>query len=151
MERTFKIVLNRDIFVKLLDREQMNAIISSKHIQGIFRVEKGVKWVNVISGLLPGDVVAVMSHELVHAWQYCNHIGKDWDDMALEGFPEYVAHHITTQLHFASARDAIKTNYYEEYRKGFEAFKALEQRVGISGVMHRVNSGRPIIAETGIK
>ncbi|MCP4217462.1 MAG: hypothetical protein GY765_22670, partial [bacterium] len=123
MERIFNIVLSKNVSHRLENPEEMQKVNPSPHLQGYFEVKNGKKTVVVITGLLPGDAVSVMAHELTHAWNYENRIGDDWNMMTREGFAEWVAFHVAAELHFPSAAGATKLNRYKVYREGFIKFR----------------------------
>jgi hypothetical protein len=132
--------LSPGIQVTLVDLNQLREAHTQKNVVGYFTVTGSQKSIYVLSGLLPGTVVAVLAHELTHAWQYENNIKPGISDKDKEGFAEWVAYKVLSEFKYPAPRDAIKNNYYGKYREGFNKYLQMERKSGIQGVMQWLNS-----------
>jgi len=107
---------------------------------GLF-MRKGRKTsVWVVAGLPRRRTVAVMAHELAHAWQNANCAGES-SKLLSEGFAEWVAYKVLEAMR-ADKEMGQMLRREDLYGRGFKNMLAIEQKSGIAGVMRRACSDK---------
>lgn len=107
----------------------------SAHTWGIYSVRGKEEIIYIISGISLDKAHTTLAHELTHFWQKRNCPSQQSLELS-EGFAEWMAYRFAHQKNLERAMLSIRRNMAEPYRTGLQKLFHLEQRKGVSGVIH---------------
>lgn len=102
---------------------------------GLFvRDENGATTIHLLSNLTERRAVAVLAHELAHAWQ-AEHCPDKQGVRLREGFAEWVAWKLLEGIPRGESERAVIEARTDEYGRGFRFFAELERQTGPDRVL----------------
>jgi len=130
-----------------MDRER-TAEMTREGLCGLYvRDERGRTSIHVLSYLTERKALAVLAHELAHAWQVENCPDAQGPRLR-EGFAEWVAWKALEGIPDCLGEREIIESRSDEYGDGFRVFVELERTRGADGVLWYATSARTSLAAT---
>jgi hypothetical protein len=104
------------------------------HTFGLYTDSAEEETIFIITGIAEDRAWITLAHELTHFWQKRN-CPNPQDLALLEGFAEWTAYKLAEHHELYRAMLSMRRNVAEPYHTGLHTLLALEQKLGVQGVI----------------